>query len=402
MIKSVNIKDFFSFKESQNIELNSGVNILLGINGSGKTSFINAFRLLYEGVCGEGFENLFQTQWGGYNEVVNANNNEQPTSIELEFVFDCEKLKELVSKSPFKTDVYYKIIIRPVGSTNYTLEEKLYSQNLKDSQKPYVFLDFKNNKGFLTVYHSSGIKKEKFSGETSGQELILRQISDPRRYLPLHTIRTAINQMALYECFDTTSHSDIRKPVYATSDIKLDAAGANLLSVLNNYKTNDLYAFKKLQQQLQIVNSHFEELVFQNFGSRLYLYLQESNMRKSIGLRFISDGTLHYILMLAILMNKNGGCLIGLDEPEERLHPDMIHSIAQLLKEFSAHSQILIATHSPLMLNDFEVDDILVFEKNEYNATVVKRFSESDFEVYEGNLLPGQLWLDGEIGGKRW
>lgn len=405
MIKSLKIKDFLSFSGQQTIQLNPDINILLGINGSGKTSFINAFRLLYEGVCGDGFENLFQTEWGGYNEVVNANGGRKPTSIELEYVFDCKKLKQIVPKCPFKNDVCYSIIIRPFGDTNYTLEEKLYAPNLKDPNRSFVFLDFKNNVGKLSVYHSSSsanITTETFAGDTSGQELILRQISDPRRYLPMHTIRTAISQMALYESFDTTSHSEIRRPVRSTSELKLHANGDNLISVLNNIKTNDLIYFKSIQNQLKVINKGFEEFVFQNFGSQIYMYLQESNMRKAIGLRFISDGTLHYILMLAILMNKKGGYFIGFDEPESRLHPDMIHSIADLMKKSSKKAQILIATHSPLLLNDFDLEHILVFEKDESNATVVKRYHEEDFEDYIDTILPGQLWLNGELGGKRW
>ena len=66
MIKKVIIENFFSFKEEHTITLNPGINVLLGINGSGKTSFLNAFRLLYEGVAGNGFEALFQTRWGGF------------------------------------------------------------------------------------------------------------------------------------------------------------------------------------------------------------------------------------------------------------------------------------------------------------------------------------------------
>ena len=58
--------------------------------------------------------------------------------------------------------------------------------------------------------------------------------------------------------------------------------------------------------------------------------------------------------------------------------------------------------HSPLLLNDFELEDIFVFEKGQENATIVKKYFEEDFPQYEGDLLPGQLWLDGEIGGKRW
>lgn len=401
MIKSVTIKDFFSFQGENTIMLNAGVNILLGINGSGKTSFINAFRLLYEGVCGIGFEKLFQTEWGGFREVVNASGGDTPDSIMLKYVFDAKKLKELSPKSPFTSDVNYRIIIRPLGETSYTIEEKLWTPDKRDKSQYFTFLKFENGRGILSVYHESGIKTEKFAGDTSEQELILHQLSDPKRFLPSHTIRTAIAQMALYETFDTSSHSVVREPATTNSDIRLSYNGSNLTALLSNL-SSDPISYEGIESRLNDINRFFKGFHFQLFGSRIYLSLLEKNMRHEIGMRFISDGTLRYIILLSILLNKQGGRLVGLDEPEGRLHPDMIHSIADLIKSASQNRQLIVATHSPLLLNDFDLEDILVFEKNENNTTVVKRYSEDDFPQYEGDLMPGQLWLNGEIGGKRW
>ena len=402
MIKEIKLHNFFSFKDETSVLLNPGVNILVGINGSGKTSFINAFRLLYEGVCGNGFENLFQKEWGGYVNVSSAVVSNTSKSIELTFVFDHKKLKKLTPKSPFKSDAYYSIVIKPLGDTSYTLEEKLYSSNLKEADKPYVFLDFKNERGTLSVYHSTGIKTERFVGDTSGQELILRQISDPRRYLPSHTIRKAIAQMSLYESFDTSSNSILRQPVNASKDVRLDSNGANLINVINNLAVIELTSYRDIEERLKQINPYFEAFVFQTFGAKLYMFLREKNMSQSIGMRFASDGTIRYIIMMSILLNPRSGFFLGVDEPEGRLHPDMIHSIAQMMKVAALDRQLVVATHSPLLLNDFELEDIFVFEKGQENSTVVKRYYEEDFPQYEGELLPGQLWLDGEIGGKRW
>ena len=75
------------------------------------------------------------------------------------------------------------------------------------------------------------------------------------------------------------------------------------------------------------------------------------------------------------------------------MHPDMIHSIAQMIKTAGHERQMVVATHSPLLLNDFELEDIFVFEKGLENATVVKRYYEDDFPQYEGELLPNSLHI---------
>ena len=153
---------------------------------------------------------------------------------------------------------------------------------------------------------------------------------------------------------------------------------------------------------LKDINPNFTGLGYNVFGSRLYLSLREKNLAHAIDALHMSDGTLKYMLLLSIFHNPNRGALINVDEPESCLHPDMIRSVAKMMKGASKTSQIIVATHSALLLNAFELDDILVFEKNDSNETQIVRYSEDDFENREGELLPGQLWLNGEIGGKRW
>lgn len=106
MIKELIIRDFFSFKGEHTIELNQGVNILVGVNGSGKTSFLNAITMLYEGIAGGGLSALFR-QWGSYNAIVNACGEEKPDCFSVTYVFDADVLRSVVPASPFKKDVYY-------------------------------------------------------------------------------------------------------------------------------------------------------------------------------------------------------------------------------------------------------------------------------------------------------
>ncbi|MBR1721472.1 MAG: AAA family ATPase [Treponema sp.] len=130
--------------------------------------------------------------------------------------------------------------------------------------------------------------------------------------------------------------------------------------------------------------------------------MREKNLNKTIGALHISDGTLRFLLLETVFLNPNKGAFIAIDEPERGLHPDMIRSVAEMIKSAAQNSQLIIATHSPHLLNQFDLDDVIVFEKDETNSTLIKKLSDSDFSDYDGQLLPGQLWLNGEIGGKRW
>ena len=400
MIKELTIRDFFSFKGEHTIELNSGVNILVGVNGSGKTSFLNAITMLYEGIAGGGLSSLFR-QWGSYNAIVNACGEQKPDCFSVTYVFDADVLRKVVSASPFKNDVYYKITVFPIGDgTNYTLCETLYSEDSTGKKKTFSYLEFRNGIGQISVRTKSGIEVEKYDdGMLSAQELVLRQITDPQRYLPSFVVREAISAIAGYSKFN---FDKVRQPADANDVKRLISTGENLTHLLSNLNNNYTFQYEKIRECLSDINPNFTGIGYNVFGSRLYLSLREKNLSHAIDALHMSDGTLKYLLLLSIFHNPQRGTLVFIDEPESCLHPDMIRSVAKMMKMAAKTSQIIVATHSALLLNAFELDDILVFEKNDKNETQIIRYSEDDFGDREDELLPGQLWLNGEIGGKRW
>ena len=243
MIKELIIRDFFSFKGEHTIELNQGVNILVGVNGSGKTSFLNAITMLYEGIAGGGLSALFR-QWGSYNAIVNACGEEKPDCFSVTYVFDADVLRSVVPASPFKKDVYYKITVFPIGDgTNYSLCETLYSEDSRGKKKTFCYLEFRNGLGQISVRTKSGIEVEKYEGGMlSAQELVLRQITDPQRYLPSYTVREAINAIAGYSKFD---YDKVRQPAEANNIKRLMSTGENLSQLLSYLNNNHMFSMRK-------------------------------------------------------------------------------------------------------------------------------------------------------------
>lgn len=400
MIKEIILKDFFSFKGEHKVPLNPGVNMLVGINGSGKTSFLNALTFLYQGVDenGTGLEKLIGT-WGGFNAIVNAGSDKTPDCFSLTYVFDSNGLKKINPLSPFSQDVFYKITVFPIGDgSNYSLCESLYSKNSKKSKSSFSYIEFRNGVGKISVRDGNGKISYDYDNSTmSAKELVLRQVSDPQRYLPSYVISKAVSQLVTYGKFDTDS---LRQPIAPDYSPRLARDGSNLVYLLNTLNNNYTLYYEKIRESLANVNPNFTGIGYNFLGTRLFLSIRERHLSHAIDIVHISDGTLLYMLLMAIFLNPNRGYVIGMDEPETYLHPDMIRSVAGMIKEAAKDSQMIVATHSPLLLNEFELDDLLVFEKDASNATVIKTFSDDEFNKTE--LLPGQLWLNGQLGGTRW
>ena len=117
----------------------------------------------------------------------------------------------------------------------------------------------------------------------------------------------------------------------------------------------------------------------------------------------LSDGTLRYLCLLAILCHPEPPPLICIEEPELGLHPDILPTIAELLKEASERTQLIVTTHSEVLIDAMsdQPESVLVCEKLEH-GTEIKRLDPEEFKPWLEDYQLGQLWSMGHIGGNRW
>ena len=408
MISKITLENFFSFRLPTTIVLNPDINILLGINGSGKSNFLKAIRFLYESIIGNGLGKIFLKDWSGFNSVANFNTNEKDY-IKLSFEFDKNAIRNIMPQEgyPFHNNPVYDISIFKSGTTSYYLKEKLYSRSTKPDENDFIYMDMDNAQGIISTREEGNIGIQRYPQENKQisfkqTELILRQISDPYRFYPLFTLKRALEEFSAYYCYDTTYSSPIRQPSAYDTETKLLPDGQNLVTILNNIKNAHSLYYDKIEEAIKKINPYFKDINFAFLGSKLYLVLREEHLTRSVSIEHVSDGTLRYMLLLSILYNPRRGSLVCIDEPEISLHPDMINTISDAIKHASKNTQLIVATHSPLLLNSFDMDDMLIFDKNIQNETKVDIESPDDFDRWIEDFLVGQAWVQGLIGGKRW
>ncbi|SMD01519.1 Predicted ATPase [Desulfocicer vacuolatum DSM 3385] len=408
MISKIILENFFSFNQSTSIELNSDINILLGINGSGKSNFLKAIHLLQESIVGDGLEKILLKHWSGFDSVVNFN-REEKDYIKISFEFDKDAIEKAINKQGYRfhKNPIYEITICKSGMTSYYLKEKLYSKSNSKYEDDFIYMEMDNAQGIISTREKGQVGIKKYPQEHKQisfkpTELVLRQISDPDRFYPHFTLKRSIEEYSVYYHFDTGFNSIIRQPSSYGTEVKLLPDGQNLVTILNNIKNNHSFHYDKIEKTINKINPSFKDINFAFLGSKIYLVLREEQLSKSVSIDHISDGTLRYLILLSILFNPERGNIVCIDEPEISLHPDMINSISDAVKEASKNTQMIITTHSPLLLNSFEIEDVLIFEKNIDNETMVFRKTIDEFEDWIENFMVGQAWLQGLLGGKRW
>lgn len=397
MIKSIKLKNFFSLA-SQTITF-TDLNALVGINGSGKSNVIKALQVLKAVVSDGDLSNLFINQWGGFDAVIFMGNTEARPSIQIEYEFDPEVLGDYGYR--FQEPVFYRIRFHKVASSqNYYICESFHTKH-SDGRPNYLYLKMDQGKGFVREGRSNDQESVTYELDNAS-ESILSQLVDKDRYYQIYTLREAIKDVAIYTYFDTTAKSAIRRPVQPGYTNRLLTDGSNLPQVLNSIKVNDKSSYANIKDALIAVNPKFRGFDFNFLGSSIELLLDEDGLNRAVHVTHISDGTLRYLCLLAIVFNPLRGRLVCIDEPEVGLHPDMLGELIQAISDYAGGTQYILSTHSDHILNQLPVKDVLVLEKDEHNQTTVREFRDEEYSNWASQYSTGVLWRNGDLGGNRY
>ncbi|MCA1789480.1 MAG: AAA family ATPase [Thioalkalivibrio sp.] len=231
------------------------------------------------------------------------------------------------------------------------------------------------------------------------EESILSQVRDPERYPVLHALQEHYEQIRLYRnwSFGPGARWRREQSAHGRGDV-LGDGGENLALVISKIRPrvrNELIeSLRKLYEGIEDVHVTVE-------GGNALLFLEESG--REIPATRLSDGTLRYLSLLAILLHPAPPPLVAIEEPELGLHPDVIPHVAELLVRASERMQLVVTTHSRMLVDALSDHPSSVVVCEKVNG-------ESRFERLDGEALRawlekyslGTLWSMGELGANRW
>jgi predicted ATPase len=216
-------------------------------------------------------------------------------------------------------------------------------------------------------------------------------------------IRDFFDRFEFHQDWEFGADLSARDPVLAGQSVdRLDESGLNLAQMVAHFKGFYRSTFERMNELMSRFSGDFTSLDVRLYGANLQLAIQEEGGFSTSAYR-LSDGTLRWIALLTILLNPNPAPVTCLDEPELGLHPDAIHILADLLRDASTRTQLVVTTHSTALVDAFSDDPeaVCVCEKVE-GATVIKRLEKERMKVWLDDYSLGRLWASGEIGGNRW
>ncbi len=207
--------------------------------------------------------------------------------------------------------------------------------------------------------------------------LLLSQIRFFNEFPVASWVRFLFTNMAFYPGFDVTRSSKLRTGAVDIKPITtLSANGDNLGTVLHEILTRYDYrsAAEELREFLRAAYPAFEEIHCDTtFGTppQVLVRIREKGMARSFFLWELSDGMLRFLCLATALLNPRPGMLIAIDEPELGLHPGLLPVVAEMIKTAAERTQVLVTTHSPDLLDCFDIEDVAVMARDDDNTRVL-------------------------------
>jgi len=389
MIKFIRLANFLSFGENQEAVELRPLNIVIGANGCGKSNFLEAFDLLRNAPKDI---KLPIREGGGVLEWLykDAAGNDKQRVAALETTIDTSVDK----------NVRYELLFTAMGTRFEIIGEQMINAQTQDGQKSSFSLEGPVQE-LTNIFGDSSI--EVLSDEQCRQVSMLSEISDKKMYPEIVALSHAFNHIHLYRDWVFGRNSACRQLQNADMPCEYLAFDCSNLALVLNQMNHHIPAKRRLLTELQNFYADVEDYFVSAIGNYVQIYFQERGRNKPIPASRLSDGTLRYLCLLAILCNPNPPPLVCIEEPELGLHPDIIPGLARLMTEASEKCQLIVTTHSDILIDAFteNPEAILVAEKID-GETQIKRLNSEQLAPWLAEYRLGSLWLRGDIGGTRW
>ena len=393
-IRTVRLDNILSYGPSGATLTLEPLNVLIGPNASGKSNLIVALSLL--SAAPKDIQRPIR-EGGGVRDWLWKGAAEAVASAAT---------VEVTVEPPYgRTPLRYRLSFTETGGRFELREEAVENEGRMKPDDELLQFHYLYREGRSTLNFGGETLSPRHltSEEVKPDQSILSQRRDPDSYPDLTYLANWFESMRLYPEFPAGRHAPARLP--QKTDLQQDRLledasnlGVVLSDLLNRPDVKHL-----LLDRLRRFYPAVENVLAAVSGGVVQIFFEERGLRQTVPATRLSDGSLRYLCLLAVLCHPDPPPVIGIEEPEMGLHPDVIPELADLLVKASLRSQIFVTTHSDILVDALTdtPESVIVCEKSE-EGTQLRRLEAGALKSWLEEYRLGELWTQGEIGGNRW
>jgi predicted ATPase len=354
---------------------------ILGANGAGKSSLLNAFSLLSASASGRLNETL--SQLGGVSSLLTRDR--------------CKELSLLVEMEvPGYRPLEYEFHLGSKG-TGYAISTEILSQRREGYNQPFKHIHSSNDD--IRYYEIGEGRLIRPEWEHNPLETSLSQV--PKMFREPEELRRILANAIEYHALDVGPRSAVKLPQQMKPAMTPGTSGEDLVSYLYYLRESEQDCFSSVIDSLQVAFPDFESLNFPPVAAgMLALTWKDRKFNKPFYMHELSEGTLRFLWLVALLQSPALPTITMIDEPEVSLHPEMLSLLADLMREASKRTQLIVATHSDRFVRFLRPDEIVVMDVNEQGATKAIWADSFNLDVWLAEYSLDAVWAMGRMGGR--
>jgi predicted ATPase len=364
-LNKISLAGYKSIRECRELRLEN-LNVLIGANGSGKSNLLSFFKLLNFEMTGALQE--FIGRSGGAGSLLHMGAKATPY---------IEAMLEMASDKGANT--YRMRLSHAVPDTLIFTEESIRFSRAGALGN--------GNPTFLGVGHrESALLQPEFEKNPTAK-----------------FFRSALPRFRFYQFHDTSDQSHLRTRSDVQDNRYLYSDGGNIAAFLLSLRNTKSEAYSRIVETVRLVFPAFKDFVLEreNGGFVMLRWRAAGAAEHEFGPHQISDGTLRFMALATLLLQPKEWLpnLITIDEPELGLHPYAIKVLASLIQDASNFAQVIIATQSAALVDQFEADDIIVADMQD-GASRFERLSGEKLKDWLAEYSLSELWERNFVGGR--
>ncbi len=391
VIKSIRLENILSYgPDTPEFDLEP-LNVVIGPNASGKSNLIEALSILantpkdVQDPLRKGGGTI-EWLWKGTQELGNAT-----IEVTVDALWNPVPLRYRLSFTEF----FARFVLK-----DEAVEDAYASASGED---PIVYYQYRDGKPVIRVEGATPSERPLKRDDLKTDQSILSQRRDPDSLTELSFLVFHFERMRFYREFQLGHDSSLRRPQQADliQDYLLED-GSNLAAVLS-YLLNQPAIKSRILDYLQDFYPSVQDILAALIGGSIQVSFHEKGLYHPVPSTRLSDGTLRYLCLLAVLCHPESPSVICIEEPETGLHPDVIPKLAKLLVEASERSQIIVTTHSDILVDALtDTPEAVVICEKVDGATQLRRLDADALKIWLEEYRLGELWTRGDLGGNVW
>jgi predicted ATPase len=371
-LKRIRIRGWKSIKDSgrDDIELRQ-LNVFIGANGCGKSNLVSFFKLLNE-LSGERLQEFIEAS-GRANSVLH---------------YGASVTKFLDAALDFETP--------ETGLNGYRMGLE-YAEGDRLIFR-HEHLESPEDRGDHRWFDDLGGRAYR---ATPRETVLVQAARDGNQ--AANVVLQLLGSCRVYQFHDTSRTSQIRSPAYINDNRFLMSNGGNLAAVLYRLKEAEPNAYNRIVTTIRQIAPFFGDFELGPMAidpESIVLDWRERGVEQKFGPHQMSDGALRGIALVTLLLQPETSlpAVIVIDEPELGLHPYAIGVLASLVKKASHHCQVILATQSPALLDEFEPEDVVVVDRENKESTF-RRLGPDQLDSWLDEYSFSEAWEKNVFGG---